>query len=550
METEKNDFRHRNGSQSSPFNDYYGYTDFIKSWRLLDEENFLHNDNRVLEKWNVNNGESLDEACSNGHSISKNKCQFGGEKRKRRDVVTRIGKEIKSSINNMRVCKYKVTKNRRSPITVILRVICYLNLPQDLTVSACTTLETQFTVINGYVGGTVYIEGTTQNFDSCHHTLAGNTADVFQLTFETCGVTYGFLASSNTIDFYVVVTQYQFVNVNSDPRFHVRCTFQESTHTADIQVESVTADKSGTEKRFNTDSYADISLCRSTLNGTCDPVTYSNTVTMGDQLTLRFDLSPQVPNYELRVDECFFEAKDQQTGMSVSMLQLLDIQSHCSEYSIFPDFVHSTMTITSSGGNVFEVPYAVTSFTAFIPITITKALALVDLDLVIGCKVAICFSGSNDCTVPTCGGARKKRADEADSSGQVANNTQIWLYEGFKMQIGDHKSTQIEQGTNGVGLLPVEPGTSDICLNKQEFWGILLSLLFLIVCAVTGFCCFFVITKRQQRRRKLIYDDIFSSASVTKTNSVSSSSQSTVEQPHFLPRYVAYSLKPNNSLKY
>jgi hypothetical protein len=28
-----NDFRHRNGSQSSTSNDYYGYTDFIKSWR-------------------------------------------------------------------------------------------------------------------------------------------------------------------------------------------------------------------------------------------------------------------------------------------------------------------------------------------------------------------------------------------------------------------------------------------------------------------------------------------------------------------------------------
>ncbi|XP_060578581.1 von Willebrand factor D and EGF domain-containing protein-like [Ruditapes philippinarum] len=97
-----NDFRHRNGSQSSTSHDYYGYTDFIKSWRLLDEENFLHNESRVLEKWNVNNGASMDEACSNGNSISKNKCQFGGEKRKRRDVVTRIGKEIKSNINNMR----------------------------------------------------------------------------------------------------------------------------------------------------------------------------------------------------------------------------------------------------------------------------------------------------------------------------------------------------------------------------------------------------------------------------------------------------------------
>jgi hypothetical protein len=74
--------------------------------------------------------------------------------------------------------------------------LTFNSLPIDLTVSACTTLETQFTVLNGYVGGTVYIEGTTQNFDSCHHTLAGSTADVFQLTFETCGVTYGFLASS------------------------------------------------------------------------------------------------------------------------------------------------------------------------------------------------------------------------------------------------------------------------------------------------------------------------------------------------------------------
>lgn len=30
-------------------------------------------------------------------------------------------------------------------------------------------------------------------------------------------------------------------------------------------------------------------------------------------------------NYELRVDECFFEAKDQQTGVTASSLQLLDV---------------------------------------------------------------------------------------------------------------------------------------------------------------------------------------------------------------------------------
>ncbi|XP_053387160.1 uncharacterized protein LOC123542855 [Mercenaria mercenaria] len=197
----------------------------------------------------------------------------------------------------------------------------------DLTVDLCTTLETRLTVVNGYTGGTVYIEGTTQNFTDCHQSLAGDSTDVFQLTFDTCGVTYGFLASSNTIDFYVVVTQYPFANIFTDPRFHVRCSFQESTNNVDIQVESVTADKSGTERRHETDPSAVISLCRDTLEGTCEPISYSNMVTMGDNLTLRFDLSPQVPNYELRVDECFFEAKDQTTGISASTLQLLDIQS-------------------------------------------------------------------------------------------------------------------------------------------------------------------------------------------------------------------------------
>jgi hypothetical protein len=46
---------------------------------------------------------------------------------------------------------------------------------------------------------------------------------------------------------------------------------------------------------------------------------------------------------------------------------------------------------------------------------------------------------------------------------------------------GDHKSTQIEQGTNGDSFLPVEPGTSDICLNQQEFWGILLRYKYFVI---------------------------------------------------------------------
>ena len=74
-------------------------------FRLLDEENLLQSENRTLEKWN---GVTEGQTCSNENSISKNKCQFERESRKRRNVITRLGQETTmketdpSNLNNMR----------------------------------------------------------------------------------------------------------------------------------------------------------------------------------------------------------------------------------------------------------------------------------------------------------------------------------------------------------------------------------------------------------------------------------------------------------------
>ncbi|XP_053387565.1 von Willebrand factor D and EGF domain-containing protein-like [Mercenaria mercenaria] len=81
-----NDFRHRDGVTVSNGNNDYA---FSNSWRLSDEENFLKNDNRLLEKWKKNNGGN--RPCSRPESITKNKCKF--ERRKRREVIVRKGKE-------------------------------------------------------------------------------------------------------------------------------------------------------------------------------------------------------------------------------------------------------------------------------------------------------------------------------------------------------------------------------------------------------------------------------------------------------------------------
>ncbi|XP_053388136.1 uncharacterized protein LOC128551327 [Mercenaria mercenaria] len=203
------------------------------------------------------------------------------------------------------------------------------------------------------------------------------------------------------------------------------------------------------------------------------------------------------------------------------------------------------MAVTSSGGNSFDIPYASTSFTAFIPLTVTKALALVDLDLVIGCKVSLCFSGSNDCTAPSCGGKRRKR--ETDFADSESNTTQAWLYEGFQMQIVNHGNTPTDPSDPDNGVIPTQPGTNDICLDKQDFWAILLSLLLLLLCIAVGFCCFFLFTRRQQRRRKMVEAGRSSFvpttiASPTTATSVSSLSTSSESQPYFLPRYVAFSV--------
>lgn len=70
----------------------------------------------------------------------------------------------------------------------------------------------------------------------------------------------------------------------------------------------------------------------------------------------------------------------------------------CALYPIFPDFTNAKEQRMSEAGNVFATPYAETIFEAFIPLTISHALALVNLDLVIGCKVSVCFR-SSDCTL-------------------------------------------------------------------------------------------------------------------------------------------------------